>query len=264
MKSQVIKAEHFSASWYHDREAEFRAYNRKMWEFCAIVQVATDELPTTYNRTVLGFGVGREAIPAWFARRGALVVATDRPDDTKQWSETNQHSKDLKDLEYPLMLPNNEFHQQVFFRAADMNNIPLGLKGGQYDFVWSCGSLEHLGSLEHGLKFICEAMKCLKPGGIAAHTTELNIDPEGQTLESPDLSLYQQHHLDVELRQRLRSQGDELFPIDFTLGESYVDRYVDKFPYGNYHLKLDINEEYTTTSILLVAKRGGFTMPATP
>lgn len=62
-----------------------------------------------------------------------------------------------------------------------MNAIPNSL--GKFDFLWSCCAIEHLGSLEHGMIYILDANKCLVPGGIAIHTTELILIME-MTLQS--------------------------------------------------------------------------------
>ena len=79
----------------------------------------------------------------------------------------------------------------VTHRAADMAAIPPDLMLGGFDFVWSVCSLEHLGSLEAGERFVMAAMRCLKPGGIAVHTTEYNLDATGPTLEDGPTVLYQ-------------------------------------------------------------------------
>ena len=56
------------------------------------------------------------------------------------------------------------------FRAVDMNDIPPDLRG--FDFTWSSCALEHLGTLRAGADFVVEQMTCLRPGGVAVHTTE--------------------------------------------------------------------------------------------
>ncbi|MFC7553839.1 methyltransferase domain-containing protein [Pseudoroseomonas wenyumeiae] len=93
------------------------------------------------------------------------MLATDLdPADPRaaRWIGTGQHAP-------PPALP---------FRAVDMTRIPRDLHG-QFDLVWSACALEHLGSLRAGENFILEAMRCLKPGGIAIHTTEFDLDADG-------------------------------------------------------------------------------------
>lgn len=245
----IIKAADFHADWYRARADEFALYSRKQWEFCAIANVAAQVHPLV---DALGFGCGRETLPAWLAARGVNVVATDRGDETTAWTQTGQHTRGLQDLAQPLMISRDNLEARVTFAPADMNAIPAHLRG--FDFVWSCGSLEHLGGLDAGLRFICEAMRCLRPGGIAAHTTEYNPNDGAPTLESPDLSLYRRQELEG-LAARLAAQGDTLRPIDYTMGTSPADHFIDQPPFTNYHLKIKVGH-WTTTSILLIAQRG--------
>ena len=51
-----------------------------------------------------------------------------------------------------------------------MRDLPDDL--GSFDFIWSSCSFEHLGSLGEGERFVLEALRFLKPGGVAVHTTE--------------------------------------------------------------------------------------------
>jgi hypothetical protein len=136
-----------------------------------------------------------------------------------------------------------------------MNRIPDDL--GTYDFIWSSCALEHLGSLQHGVEFVLNANKCLKEGGVAVHTTELNVNMEDETLETPGLSLYRKSDI-LRLKSRVEQQGDEFMPLNFNLGAGELDKYVDLPPYSrDRHLKLMIEQKYVTTSIgFIIVKRG--------
>ena len=94
------------------------------------------------------------------------------------------------------------FRERVTFEAVDMNDIPRKFRGG-FDFCWSACSLEHLGSLEHGLTFIENSMDTLKEGGVAIHTTEFNLSSNDDTFETRDLSLYRRRDI-----QELVDQAD--------------------------------------------------------
>ena len=48
--------------------------------------------------------------------------------------------------------------------------------------LWSSCSLEHLGSISHGIEFILNSLKCLKQHGVAVHTTEFNLSSNEETL----------------------------------------------------------------------------------
>mgnify|MGYP005869253905 CR=1 FL=1 len=134
------------------------------------------------GRRALGFAVGREWLPAFFAGLGIEVLATDLdPEDARAraWIETGQHAPAGDKLFQPHLVGEEAFARLVRHRAVDMNAIPEDLKRGRFDFLWSVCSLEHLGSLERGEDFVVEAMRCLRPGGVAVHTTEFNLDAEG-------------------------------------------------------------------------------------
>lgn len=241
-----VRASDFSTPWFWQRADELGhkvVFHRKIWEQCVITQVYRNIVFS--NGIVLGFGVGREPLAAWFAKRGALVTATDSPNTNPAWTDTGQHATSIDDV-------GCSGFKGVTFRPVDMNNIPEDLHG-RFDFTWSSGSFEHLGSIEAGLSFFCNQMKCLKRGGIAVHTTEFN-PIFGDTLETKDLVLFRLRDI-IELGERLMKQGDNLWPFDPSPGLYPEDLHVDKEPWGLPHLSIKVGD-FTTTSIVLIARRG--------
>ena len=107
-----------------------------------------------------------------------------------------------------------------------MRTIPDDLVG--FDFVWSCCSLEHLGSLEKGLEFIHESLKCVRPGGIAVHTTAFNLSANDWTLATGPVVAYRRRDIE-DLARQLRKQGHEIV-LNFTLGDKEADLRVDGEP----------------------------------
>jgi 2-polyprenyl-3-methyl-5-hydroxy-6-metoxy-1,4-benzoquinol methylase len=67
-----------------------------------------------------------------------------------------------------------DFKARVSYRTLDMNYIPEELNG-KFDFVWSTCSVEHVGTILLGQRFIINTLNLLKPGGIAIHTVEFNL-----------------------------------------------------------------------------------------
>lgn len=254
--SCVVRARDFREPWFPERARELAhplLLHRKLWEFCVIAQVFRENLGP--GARALGFGVGLEPLAAWLAAQGASVVATDRPDETLEWDHTNQHASGLDHLRHPAVCPEREFAERVSFRAVDMNEIPDDLCRGEFDFTWSAGSFEHVGGIDRGLDFFCRQMACLRPGGLAVHTTEFNMFSYEPTLEQPNLVLFRVQELQV-LAERLAVQGDRLWPLDLASGTEPDDLYIDSPPYRLPHLKLALGA-FTTTSVLLVARRGG-------
>ncbi len=229
--------------------------HRKAWEFCYILAVLNSAGALKAGARALGFGVGREAMPAVLARMGLTVVATDVPSDNAEfakWAASDQHADTLLALEHPEILPHEKLRKQVTFRPVDMNAIPEDLR--DFDICWSACALEHLGSLEHGLNFVESSLATLKPGGIAVHTTEFNISSNEGTVESQSLSLYRKRDI-VRLFEKLTSHGHAVFPLNLYPGSSPVDQYVDLPPYHqDPHLKLKLLE-FVTTSIGLAVQK---------
>jgi hypothetical protein len=136
-----------------------------------------------------------------------------------------------------------------------MNAIPADI--GRFDFAWSCCCYEHLGTLEAGMRFVAESVdKCLKPGGIAVHTTELNLSSNDKTVSEGGTVIYRKRDFE-ELVQRLRASGHDVQPFVIAPDSHYLDGFVDVPPYTeDPHLKIEL-EGYVTTSAGIVVRRGG-------
>lgn len=221
--------------------------NRKLWEYLLILSTL-DRAGIAGNR-FLGFGCGREMIPALLTQRGGVVVATDFAEaadrEGQSWA-----SRGLDEL-FPDHLVNRGAQRSLAeFRHVDMNDIPPDLRG--FDGLWSCGSLEHIGGLQNGLDFVLNAMDCLKPGGIAVHTTEFNVSPGDDTLETSTLSIYREDHV-RGLVSRLSSEG-YLIDMNWTRGKSADDLHVDRESSYELSIVADVCG-FDTTSIGLIIRK---------
>jgi hypothetical protein len=136
-----------------------------------------------------------------------------------------------------------------------MNHIPEDLLAEQFDFTWSTCSFEHVGSIELGQQFILNQMRCLRPGGIAVHTTEFNLSSDEYTLDHQGTVLFRRRDME-DLARSLRAEG-HLIELNFSPGNGRLDHYADVPPYfvpGGLHLKL-LLDKYITTSIGLVIQK---------
>lgn len=245
-------------------------YHRKLWEDCVILQALWEAGMLQPGRRALGFAVGQEPLPAILASRGVEVLATDiaaADGRARDWIATGQHGSGTDPLYRPHLSGRAEFDRLVSFRSADMANPPAALLDGSRDIVWSACAMEHLGSHERGLAFVEAAMGCLKPGGIAVHTTELNLDESGETLASGRTVLFQRRHLEA-LAARLAARGHRMLPLDHLHAPGILDQFVDIPPYeegrvplGHLsppHLRLSISGyPSTSVAILVIAGRTG-------
>jgi hypothetical protein len=230
---------------------------RKLWEYCYIAQALDERGFLKPGTRGLGFGVGKEPLTALFAQRGCRIVATDLDIERAQaagWVQTNQHAEALGALNDRGICPADDFRARVEFRNVDMNEIPADLQG--FDFTWSSCCFEHLGSIANGLRFIERQMECLRPGGVAVHTTEFNVSSNEETIDDNGfIVLFRRRDIE-ELARRLEARGHRI-KLDLTPGRRIADGYVDLPPYdkGPYHLKLQW-DRFVTTSIGLIITRG--------
>jgi len=230
--------------------------HRKQWEFAYILAVLEKQGMLQPGKTGLGFGCGLEPLPAAYAARGCTVVASDA--DAAMAADhgwTNgQHARHLDDLNGRGLCPSDAFATRVSFRVVDMNAIPRDLDGA-FDFCWSACAFEHLGGIAEGLAFYENSMRCLKPGGIAVHTTEYNLSSDDDTITSGRTVVFRRRDLDA-LCRRLTVQGHTVLPLNLYPGEAALDRYVDTPPYStDRHLKLALGR-YAATSVGIVTRRG--------
>ena len=229
-------------------------FYRKQWEFVFIAQALFERGFLASGKKGLVFGAGQEPLPALFASFGVEVLATDQgAEDAERtgWAATHQHTFDLSALNQLGICTDRMFRNLVSFMPVDMNAIPESLDR-QFDFCWSACALEHLGSLEHGLAFIENSMRTLRPGGIAVHTTEFNLSSNEDTLESPNCSFYRRRDIE-DVIARLERRGYQVSPLDWSVGEGFAERVVDLPPFGRGepHIRLRA-DRYDVTSIGLI------------
>lgn len=229
--------------------------HRKQWEFVFILQALAHTGALRPGARALGFGVGQESLPALFANMGIDVLATDLPSgqgDADLWRQTCQHVAAVEDLRRDNLCDGALFQRHVAYRPVDMNAIPDDLSG--FDFTWSSCAFEHLGSIEAGLAFVERSIDCLRPGGIAVHTTELNLVSDDDTLDHTVTVLFRRRDF-IRLALRLIAAGHEVAPLCFDPGDAQIDHHVDLPPYtGDIHLKIAFGS-YATTSFGIMVRR---------
>jgi 2-polyprenyl-3-methyl-5-hydroxy-6-metoxy-1,4-benzoquinol methylase len=206
-------------------------YHRKIWEYCFVLQTLHDANLLVPGKRGLGFACGEEPIPSFLASRGLSITATDLAPEKvvgKGWIETGQHASSLDKLWHSHIVTREAFDRMVSLQFVDMNAIPPSLGG--YDFCWSICSLEHLGSIAKGLDFIENSLSVLRPGGVAVHTTEYNMDGEGPTIDNWMTVLFQRKHIE-SIADRLTKKGHYVAPLDFDVGDGPLDHFIDLPPY---------------------------------
>ena len=230
-------------------------YHRKPWEYVFVLDRAERAGVLRPGATAVGFGVGTEPTPAVLASRGVDILATDlAPEAAGHWAESNEHAQGVASLSNPKIVDDATLAERVRFAAADMNDPVDGL--GRFDLVWSSCAIEHLGSPEAGFDFVLRAAELLQPGGVAVHTTELELTARSDTADYGHCAVYRPSDFE-QLALQLTERG---FLIDLNLNvamESPLDRFVALPPYpatDPAHLKLAIVDSVSTSFGLAIRR----------
>lgn len=234
-----------------------KTLHRKLWEWCAISQALAERSLLAPGKRGIGFAVGTEPLASLFAARGADIVASDYGAATNAagWAQTGQLADSLATIHWPGFLSFAVFQQRVRYQdinMADLSHLP----DQAFDFGWSSCAFEHLGSLEAGIQFVVQSMACLKPGGVAVHTTEFNVSSNTHTLDVGPNVIYRRQDIEA-LDCRLRQIGCALEPMDFDPGSQEHDLAFDSPPYyslGRQHVKLQLGGYVTTSALLIIRK----------
>lgn len=239
-----------------ERLQEPPRYHRKLWEWVFIGETLRRQGMLNSGRKGLGFGVGQEPLAAAFAAAGCEILATDLdPNRAAEagWVRTGQFAGGLEQLNDRGLCAAADFSRRVSFRTVNMNQVPDDLQG--FDFCWSSCCLEHLGDLDAGLRYIERSLDCLRPGGVAVHTTEFNLSSANETVESGPTVIYRRRDIE-RLVDRLTRLGHRVAPVDWQRGDGVLDGFVDIPPYdANPHLRLKLRK-YVSTSICLIVNKG--------
>ena len=131
-------------------------------------------------------------------------------------------------------------------------DIPNG-----YDFQWSSCVIEHLAGLDKIVDFLLESSRKLNAGGVAVHTTELNLTSNEKTHDSPQCYVFRRRDLD-KLSLLLERNGLKMKSIIYNVG-THPYNYSFDVPnikgFGNdMHLR-SLIDEYICTSVGIVIKK---------
>jgi hypothetical protein len=275
LSSKLCEEADFETAWFVHwcRELKLRPiYHRKVWEECFALQAIWEAGLMRDGTSALCFGAGEEPLPSYLASRGVEILATDLAGDDAAaagWIATRQHATRGR-LFAPHLLDWETFDRRVAFRAVNMNAVPEDLEG-RFNLCWSLCALEHVGSTELACRFVERSMECLKPGGIAIHTTEYNLTSETDTITSGECVLFTRPQIEA-LCARLQDAGHEVSPVSFHTGSEPLDQFIDVPPFPKPapewaspnalslpeapHLRLELLGHVSTSIALIIRKNG--------
>lgn len=147
--------------------------NSKIWETVQAWRAFRDFDVLGDDRTILGIGTGSEALAFFLTNHVRQVHATDLYALDNDWQRGGVRDMLTEPTSHcpPLMA----FNRRRLV-VQHMNALDLRYEDEVFDGIFSCGSIEHFGSLENVAIAAREMARVLKPGGIAAISTEYRID----------------------------------------------------------------------------------------
>lgn len=265
IQSHSFRWRDFQTAWYKHWAREMlqnkshldghALFANKFWQNAAMAQALYERGAVNEKSRGIGFGVGQERLPALFAKYDVFVTATDQ--DFKAQKAGHWAKRELATGQQSLnklgICDQSKFIKQVEYEPVDMTKIPEKLFG-EYDFLWSNCALGHLGSIPAGLAFIKESLKCLKPGGWAVHTTEVNILSNAKTVDDGSTVIFRVRDI-YRLQRSLIVQGYEVSPFVLTLGKDPEDRRISLAPiFGNDYSKIQFRGHLLTQIVLIIHK----------
>lgn len=169
----------------------------------------------------LGFGVRPWTGPAIMAARGCSVAVTAFQDPERDARSAPAVANALlEDLRFPDICADDIFDRQVSTRTVDLNNLGTKLTG--FDFAWSAGVIEHLGSIAAAQTFMQDSIAALTLGGIGVHTTLLNTGSTIDTVDDAGTVLFRRQDFE-RIAVDLVSRGHYVAQLSFTLGEPPIE-----------------------------------------
>lgn len=222
--------------------------HRKLWEFVFIVRALEAAGMLEPGKRGLVFAAGEEPLISLFASKGVEIVATDMDaEGARRAGWVNGQFTGSRDkLFYPDLVSWDDFDRLVSYETADMNHIPPHLFG-QFDFVWTTCSLEHVGSVLLAQRFAINSMEVLKPGGMALHTTEFTLSSLSHKFEGPYYCIFRKSDMDA-LASSLRKLRFHVPDIYYHAGSSKLDQTPDLPRYDkNRHIKLLLDGHVVTS-----------------
>ncbi len=222
-------------AWWCQKLRVAPIYHRKLWEYAFVLQ-ALRESPSAVLRPGargVGYGCGREPMASYFASLGVHALVTDLAPQTAAeagWVDSRQHASSLDNAYVADLVARDQFDRFVRHEFVDMNALPP--RAEPFDFCWSICAMEHLGSIQNGLRFVEQSLLSLRPGGVAVHTTEFNYLSDGPTVDNWPTVMFVKRHF-LALKDYLERKGHRLLGPDFDLGSGVLDRYIDIPPYSN-------------------------------
>lgn len=177
----------------------------KTWEIAQCIRAFRDFGILRPDAELLGIGAGYELTIYFLTNFVRRVFATDLYATNVDWKEAARG----------MLTDPAEFAPEGYDWVPErlvvqhMNALDLCYEDESFDGVFSCGSIEHFGSLENVAQSVREASRVLRPGGVMALATEFRVDGPPDEVGIPGAILFTQKHIEEHI---IKASG--LIPVD--------------------------------------------------
>ncbi|HEX3558790.1 MAG TPA: class I SAM-dependent methyltransferase [Pyrinomonadaceae bacterium] len=175
---RVFPRDAAAADWPRGREY------RKRWEVAMAVLAAETFLGEGRRGCALGVGAGTEATSFYLTNLFRWVFATDLY-ASAGWPQDSPPAM----LSEPARFADGTPFRLRRLVVQHMDARELSHEDETFDFIYSCGSVEHFGTREQIARACAEMGRVLKPGGVIAISTEFCARGESGYLVSDTLLL---------------------------------------------------------------------------
>jgi SAM-dependent methyltransferase len=225
--------------------------SRKNWEFIQVYQGLQELGLLDGSARALGLGVGHEPLIYALCNVCQEVVATDLY-NSSTWASAEMATEQVYQMN-----PFEYARDRLTVRHMDMTAIDY--PDASFDFVWSCCSIEHLNNFKDLHHLYQQVHRILKPGGIAAFTTEFKA--AGDPGYEPNMLYTDQTWIEHWLTgENPLIQGLELVePFDLSVADLEENKPKSRQLAGR--IQGYSNDLVLTSLSCFLRKQGSFTQP---
>lgn len=190
--------------------------NRKDWENLMVFYSLEKYNLLNKDTRVLGVGAGFENTIAWLSHYVGEVIATDIYDDSGSWI----------DWANPDIMNNPKKYLPTINEDAvkfmHMDGRKLDFPDNSFDAIFSSSSIEHFGTDDDIMNAVKEVHRVLKPGGVAAISTEYKIDGPENQWGWDNVRVFNKERIEELFLQDLTWKADDF--LDETISDTeYLD-----------------------------------------
>ncbi len=191
----------------HERER----VHRKYWEIAQSARALVELGGVHPGAEVLGVGAGTETTTFWLTNHARRVFATDRYLEPAGWEVDAPRSMMLTPGQHAVGAWNP---RRLVVQHMDARE--LHYEDASFDAVYSSGSIEHFGGHSDLGRALAEVVRVLKPGGIAALSSEYRLRGPGPGM--PGTLLFSADEIDELIARPYAWELVE--PLDVRLSEA--------------------------------------------